>query len=281
MPTARRWRCCRARPRPRSTLIEAAAAHGFTGFARLAADPLFAPLAGDAAAGGAPRRRARPPVPAPVRGGLAPVDAGNTGWNPASERLEPRFGFPAKPDARVLPRGEGSAAENILAELWRHGRAAGNHGDLYDNRDRGHSRLDPAAHPQLSFVDLCRGRPRRRPRLRAQRAPAVRSSDLRQLLDRDHRRRALAQPAALRDDPGPTAPGRSGSGRTPRKTSSTSIRRTSDYADEDGDLFPANTPYILVSRGSSGSDKPLPRRARADPRRLPARHQATARSPRT
>ena len=91
-------------------------------------------------------------MPAPVRGGLAPVDAGNTGWNPATERLEPRFGFPDKTDARVLPRGEGSAAENILAELWRHGRAAGNHGDLYDNRDRGHSRLDPAAHPQLSFV---------------------------------------------------------------------------------------------------------------------------------
>ena len=46
-----------------------------------------------------------------------------------------------------------------------------------------------------------------------------------------------------------------------------------DYADEDGDLFPANTPYILVSRGSSGSDQPLPRRGGADPRRLPPRHQ--------
>ena len=32
------------------------------------------------------------------------------------------------------------------------GRAAGNHGDLYDNRDRGHSKLDPGAHPQLAFV---------------------------------------------------------------------------------------------------------------------------------
>ena len=29
-----------------------------------------------------------------------------------------------------------------------------------------------------------------------------------------------------------------------------------DYA-ENGDLFPANTPYLLVSRGSSGSDQPL------------------------
>ena len=28
-----------------------------------------------------------------------------------------------------------------------------------------------------------------------------------------------------------------------------------DFTDKDGDLFPANTPYILVSRGSSGSDR--------------------------
>ena len=30
-----------------------------------------------------------------------------------------------------------------------------------------------------------------------------------------------------------------------------------DYDAKNGDLFPANTPYLLVSRGSSGSDKPF------------------------
>ena len=108
MPTARRWRCSQgetetaldaaSRPPPRTA---SPASPG------LAADPLFAPLAGDAAAGGARRRRARPPVPAPVRGGLAPVDAGNTAWNPATERLEPRFAFPAEPDGPGAAAGRG------------------------------------------------------------------------------------------------------------------------------------------------------------------------------
>ena len=86
-------------------LIEAAAAHGFPGLARWLADPLFAPLAGDprSRAGGAPRRRARPPVPAPVADGMALVSGANTAWNPAAERLEPRFAFPDEPDAPVLP----------------------------------------------------------------------------------------------------------------------------------------------------------------------------------
>ena len=32
-----------------------------------------------------------------------------------------------------------------------------------------------------------------------------------------------------------------------------------DYGKEMGDLFPANTPYLLVSHGSSGSDQPFSR----------------------
>ena len=49
-------------------------------------------------------RRAPAPAPAPVTGGAARVGAGNTAWNPATERLEPRFAFPAH------DRGPGAAA---------------------------------------------------------------------------------------------------------------------------------------------------------------------------
>ena len=64
----------------------------------------------------------------------------------------PRFAFGPEPDAPVLPPRPKTAALEILREHWQRGRAAGNHGDLYDNRDRGHSSLDPAAHPQLAHV---------------------------------------------------------------------------------------------------------------------------------
>ena len=261
------------------TLLQAAAAHGFTGLAALAADPLFAPLAGD------PRlaallAAAPVPVPAPVADGTARVDAGNTAWNPATERLEPRFAFPDKTDARVLPRGEGPAAQNILAELWRLGRAAGNWGDLYDNRDRGHSRLDPAAHPQLTPVDLRRRRPRRRPRLRPQRGAELRPPDLRQFLHRHHRRRALAQPAALRDDPG----------RRHRPAAALAERRdkpalrlslAQGLRRQDRRPLPGQHPLSPGLARLLGLRQALPRRHRADPRRLPPRHQGAAGRPRT
>ena len=60
---------------------------------------------------GSPRRSlaaAPAPVPAPVADGTARVDAGNTAWNPATERLEPRFAFPAtRPTPGCCRRGEG------------------------------------------------------------------------------------------------------------------------------------------------------------------------------
>ena len=94
-------------------------------------------------------------MPAPVGGGtppVAPVGAGNTAWDPGAERLVPRFAFPAQADGPVLPPRPKTAALEILREHWKRGRAAGNHGDLYDNRDRGHSTLAPDAFPQLAHV---------------------------------------------------------------------------------------------------------------------------------
>ena len=93
-------------------------------------------------------------MPAPVGGApvTAPVSGANTGWNPGEERLVPRFAFAPAPDGPVLPPRPKTAALEILREHARRGRAAGNHGDLYDNRDRGHSTLAPEAFPQLAHV---------------------------------------------------------------------------------------------------------------------------------
>ena len=242
-------------PEAAMALLETAAAHGFEGLPRLAADPLFAPLAGD------PRLAALiaatpVPVPAPVEGGTATVTAGNTGWNPETERLEPRFVFPARTTARVVPPGKGVAARDILAELWRRGRAAGNLGDLYDNRDRGHSRLDPEAHPQLAFVAY---------------APAARAADLdyglNESLAFDHptfgnSSTAITGGALWRSLPRYAMTEADGTGplrlwQNAAKNQLYVYPGHKDYDAKNGDLFPANTPYILVSRGSSGSDKPF------------------------
>ena len=253
MPTGRRWRCSRATPRPRSTCSRpppgtaspaSPASPPTRSSRRSAAEPRLAALVAAAPV----------PVALPVKGGLARVEATNTAWNPATERLEPRFAFAAEPAGGPVPQARGNAARDILDDLWTKGRAAGNHGDLYDNRDRGHSRLDPADHPQLSHVAY---------------AEAARAADLdyglneRLLFDRPtigNSSTAITGGALWRSLPraAMTRPDGTGPFRLWQNAAANHLYvypAHKDFTDEDGDLFPANTPYILVSRGSSGSDR--------------------------
>ena len=110
--------------------------------------------------------------------------------------------------------------------------------------------------------------------------PAVRPSDLRQLLDRDHRRRALAQPAALRDDPG----------RRHRAAPALAERRdepalrlsgAQGLRPEERRPLPGQHPLYPGLARLLGLRQAVPRRHRADPRRLPPRHQGSGWSPRT
>jgi len=237
-----------------------AADAGFPEIAALLADPLFAPLAGDpalAARAAAPPPAPAAPVPAPVANGRAPVSGANTVWDPGEERLEPLLVFPEAPAGPVLPRQRpGTAAYDLLAEHARRGRAAGNHGDLYDNRDRGHSRLDPAAHPQLTQVvysaaardaDVDYGL--------ADRLlfPAVTFGNSSTAITGGPDWRSLPRLALTRADG--TGPMRLFQNAAANQLYVYPAHR--DYGEEMGDLFLANTPYVLVARGSSGSDKPF------------------------
>ena len=196
-PPGPRWRCSRAtRPRPRSTTSPPPRLAGLPDLAAVAADPLFAPLAADpdlgprlAALAATPPAPPPAPVPAPVQGGVAPVAAANTAWNPATERLEAAFALPqASPAPRSCPPGRRPRRLDLLREHWKRGRAAGNAGDLYDNRDRGHSALKPAAFPQLAHRRLCPRGAGAELDYGLQRQAPLRPPDLRQLLDRGHRR---------------------------------------------------------------------------------------------
>ena len=244
--------------------LAAAARGGLPRLRSLIADPVFTPLAADpelgfrlAALAALPEPDARPlPRPLPVTGGVARITAANTAWNPETDRLEPRFAFAPKPDAPVLPPLPKTAELEILREHAKRGRAGGNHGDLYDNRDRGHSALDLKRHPQLTAVVY---------------PPQARAADFdygladRFLFDqvvfgnsstamtgsvlwRSLPRLAMTQP----DGAGPV-----GLWQTAAANGLYVYPAHHDYGEKSGDLFPANTPYILVSHGSSGSDQPF------------------------
>lgn len=250
----------------------AAGEAGFPDLAAWLADPLFAPLAGDAdLAALAATPPAPPPLPAPTaaRDGTVPVSGANTLWNPATERLEPRFALPEAPDAPVLPAKPKVAAWDLLRDHAKRGRAAGNHGDLYDNRDRGHSRLDPKAHPQLTAIRY---------------SEAARAADVDYGLNDSllfghvtlgNSSTALTGGPLWRSLPryAMTRPDGTGPLRLWQNAAANQLYiypAHKDYGAKDGeakdgapadgvigDLFPANTPYVIVTHGSSGSDQPF------------------------
>ncbi|MCK0104632.1 hypothetical protein, partial [Pseudohalocynthiibacter sp. F2068] len=164
--------------------------------------------------------------------------------------------FPAASSASVLGDRQNETAHQLLRQLYAIGQAAGNLGDLYDNRDRGHSQLRADRHPQLSRIlydtrfrdvgwdyglaaDLLFNAP-----VIGNSSTAIKNGRLSRSLPR----------MAL------TAPEGRGADLIFQNYITGQIHVYPEHRDHDpqkGDLFPANTPYYLISQGSSGSDKPF------------------------
>ena len=230
------------------------------GLAALLDDPLLAGRLAEARETPRPVPRPAylaPPEPAPIAEGVARVTARNTGWDAGAGLLRARFLPPRDAGRREIAGTSlpGTVHER-LTELHARGRAAGNAGDLYDNRDRDHSTLRPGLLPQLAFVEYG-------PAAKARRVDYGPTTEL--AFDRpvfgnsstaitggrfwrSQARQLLTQPG------GPEA--------LFRQYVSNQLYIFPEHRDHDpetGDLFPARTPYTLVSQGSSGSDRPLMR----------------------
>ena len=94
------------------------------------------------------------PATAPIMAaGEAPVTVSNTTWHLDIGQFQTFFTFPPREPLTTnrmvqLPGPAGDAIRAWQAE----GTAAGNAGDLYDNRDEGHSRLRLAAFPEMTPI---------------------------------------------------------------------------------------------------------------------------------
>jgi len=150
-------------------------------------------------------------------------------------------------------------AGDLLRRWDAEGTAAGNAGDFYDNRDRGHSRLHLPLFPQVTPVAYSPEALQRRADWGMQRTvlphvafgnsstsgnPVQNGSHVRTYYSDARGLRFLftqylhnnlyVYPEHVDHDPGHNGP-------------------------RWGDLFPANTPYVVASQGSSGSDQPFVR----------------------
>lgn len=187
---------------------------------------------------------------APAAIGARPLPADGPTTKPTTKPAT----VPAPP---IVPPREKTPVAALLRRWYAEGTAAGNRGDYYDNRDGGHSRLNTRRFPQLRSVEYTEEQKRRRLHWAVQLRmlfdhvtignSSTASGDMRWgsnsrrcllsrramgILYRQYRKNHLYVYPEHRDHD----PGRNGRG---------------GY----GDLFWANTPYVITSQGSSGSDR--------------------------
>ncbi|MEQ9489394.1 MAG: tetratricopeptide repeat protein [Alphaproteobacteria bacterium] len=141
--------------------LETAVSHGYNNVTRLKTEPSFEKLRDNqrfsalvlqAGQNPATMQSAEPPKATLVRDGIALVSAANTHHEPRTNTLQAAFEFRSRlfTDPKVMAI-DGPVADR-LNDLYRRGKAAGNNGDLYDNRDRGHSTIRSNRYPQIGFV---------------------------------------------------------------------------------------------------------------------------------
>lgn len=238
----------------------AAATKGWADAQAIAHDPTFAPLHHDERRWQSllERIEQNPRLPrpdsveaAPIAQGKATIKAANLTVAPTSGLIVAHLGEPPATDQPVVGEKQLGAIREKLNAWHRDGKAAGNVGDFYENRDGRHSNLGNKRLPQVTHIvhgaklaRLGHGLPTAavysRPTL-GNASLAYRSGHFRRSLPRHAMTRARSVPALAA---------------MYANNQMYVIPEHQDFGEGKPDRFPANQPYLLISVGSSGSDQP-------------------------
>ncbi|MFT6556635.1 TPR end-of-group domain-containing protein [Sneathiella sp.] len=188
-----------------------------------------------------------------IENGQAKVTSENTRWERRIGMLRSSFQFNSRKVAPATVQNNKSDVAAQLNQLFRSGRGAGNAGDIYDNRDRRHSYLNAKEFPQLALTAYDQAAQRNNIDfgLNASilfNAPTFGNSST--ALNSGPYWRSLARLAYT-------------TGGDPARLFLQYINNhiyvypaVGDFKKKDGDLYPANSPYLIISKGKSGSDQP-------------------------
>ncbi|WP_132541294.1 hypothetical protein [Rhodovulum euryhalinum] len=190
-------------------------------------------------------------LPTPAVAGEVTLSSADLVETGSGARIAPDLVLPAE-DRNVPIVGEANTQDGarLLRHLAGRGGINGFSGILYDNRDRGHSTLDPGLFPRLSRLVY---------------GPALVSEEQ----DYGLAGRILLpavvfgnSSTAITNGPIPRSQvrlamtSRMGQAITPRLYETNALYVYPEHRDHDSeDLFPANWPYTITSQGSSGSDR--------------------------
>ncbi|MEO2018366.1 MAG: hypothetical protein ABGZ53_28785, partial [Fuerstiella sp.] len=196
--------------------------------------------------------------PREIRDGMAMIAESNTGWDPRSRRLLTLFHDARKPaDAGVIATGSDEAS-TLLRQWYKQKSAAGHVGVLYDNHDNDHSLLDRKRYPQLAGTRY---------------AAAARQHNVHNGLQclfqfngivLGNSSTAMVSGPFWRSQPRLAYCDRQATTILAGQYFSNHVYFYPEHRDYDpgkngvggyGDVYAANTPYVVISQGSSGTDR--------------------------
>lgn len=235
---------------------------GSVHFVSLRTNPRFALLVGRAKSEtGDPANWKMDLIASPVTNGVALVNSANTTWSYRDRVFRTLFAWPDLPEDGELVTGA-EPWQKQLSEWDRLGTCSGHVGDLYDNADLDHSVLDPARFPRLARIrydeDCLRRGLTTGMQIRFQHGAVVVGNSSMAMVEPDRWR---SQARLAYTTPGAVA-------RLHQQYLNNHLYIYPEHRDHDpghngkpeegyGDVFPANTPYVIISQGSSWSDQPF------------------------
>ena len=196
--------------------------------------------------------------PAVIAGGIATVGESNSMWDPRSRHIRSFFSGSSSnvTDLEITKRSD--AASRLLIEWQKGDTAAGHVGVLYDNHDRDHSNFAWKSYPQLTRIEYSKNARQFNLDTGAQRLfffnGIVFGNSSTAITDPSYWR---SQARLMYSDPHAAAT-------LATQYFGNHIYMYPEHRDYDsgtngdggfGDVFPANTPYVIISQGSSGSDR--------------------------
>ncbi len=199
------------------------------------------------------------PKPAQLKLGVALIGPENAAWDESTNLLRTAYDWkgPNKTLAIIREHGE------VGRKLWKWNSektAAGNYGDLYDNCDRDHSNLKYAQFPQIYRIEY-------QPELGEDIPHGLQNRILHGGVVIGNSSTAMAGGPYWRSNARLAYVQKHSIGVLAQQYFQNHLYVYPEHMDHDpghngksfgfGDVYPANTPYVLVSQGSSYSDQPF------------------------
>ena len=188
------------------------------------------------------------------------ITEANTMWVPAGNVLLSFLTVPEKNAEKPISQQKGPVGDQ-LRQWGEEGTAAGNHGDLYDNHDRGHSNIRGSNFPQLT-------------RLKYSKAAKARNLDNGAQVNMlfsgvvvGNSSTSITSRSVWRSQPRLIASANLTANQAFNQYANNHIYFYPEHRDYDvghngkgggyGDVYFANLPFLIVSQGSSYTDKPF------------------------